>query len=99
MDIKIIVTIIVIMIEIIVIFTIMMIGLQATLRGQSQVCRSWLYTNPPETIDHNARHQVIKEMYRNFNEVRKKICPISRLSFVFFQPVHDSSRGPPKTHT
>ena len=25
-------------------------SLQATLRGQSQVCRSWLYTKPPETI-------------------------------------------------
>ena len=59
MDIKIIVTIIVIMIEIIVIFTIMMIGLQATLRGQSQVCRSWLYTNPPETIETIAHNQFL----------------------------------------
>ena len=30
------------------IIIVMMIGLQATLRGQSQVCRSWLYTNPPK---------------------------------------------------
>ena len=43
--------VIMIMINIIIIDIVMMIGLQATLRGQSQVCRSWLYTNPPETIE------------------------------------------------
>ena len=47
----IIITIIVMVIKIIIIDIVMVIGLQATLRGQSQVCRSWLYTNPPETIE------------------------------------------------
>ena len=51
----IIITIIVMVIKIIM----MVIGLQATLRGQSQVCRSWLYTNPPETIAHNDHHKKI----------------------------------------
>ena len=52
----IIVMVIMIMINIIIIDIVMMIGLQATLRGQSQVCRSWLYTNPPETIENIAHH-------------------------------------------
>ena len=43
----IIVMVIMIMINIIIIDIVMMIGLQATLRGQSQVCRSALYTRPP----------------------------------------------------
>ena len=52
----IIITVIVMVIKIIIIDIVMVIGLQATLRGQSQVCRSWLYTNPPETIETIAHH-------------------------------------------
>ena len=49
----------IVMMMMMIVMKMMMIGLQATLRGQSQVCRSWLYTNPPETIVHNHHKEKI----------------------------------------